>query len=125
MAKLGTHQTQPLAPQIQRQERLRALQVRCQVEREYLVRQAAELKDACTMLDLASKTISKLNNSPTVIKSLMAALTGLVVIAVVRKPQRLAGITRTAVRAWSLWQKVAPVIRQFRQRSARQEDLTG
>jgi hypothetical protein len=91
------------------QERLQKLQLRCQFQREQIIKEGNRLKPALAYLDVSGQAIHTLRRYPVAITATVA---GLVAGVVLIKPQRALGMLNTGLRLWNWWQRFAPIFNQ-------------
>lgn len=87
-------------------QRITQLQVRCQLQREYLARDVRELQPILSSLDQCAEVMTVANQFSTPLKyGVLAGLAGLVL----SRPKKALSLAATAVRYWSWWQRLSPL----------------
>lgn len=92
--------------EVSREQRLLQLQVRCQLQREYLARDAQALQPVFNGIDQCMEVVKVANQCSTPLKyGILAGLAGLIL----SRPKKALSLAATAMRYWSWWQKLSPL----------------
>lgn len=92
--------------EISREQRLLQLQVRCQLQREYLARDAQAFQPILNGIDQCVEVVKVANQYSTPLKyGILAGLAGLML----SRPKKALSLAATAMRYWSWWQKLSPL----------------
>lgn len=91
---------------VSREQRLLQLQVRCQLQREYLARDAQALQPILRGMDQCAEVVKVANQCSTPLKyGILAGLAGLML----SRPKKALSLATSALRYWSWWQKLSPL----------------
>ncbi len=90
-----------------REQRLLQLQVRCQLQREYLSRDAQTFQPILKGMDQCAEVVKVANQFSTPIKyGILAGLAGLML----SHPKKAVSLAATTMRYWSWWQRISPLV---------------
>ena len=115
--------TNIVTTEVSREQRLLQLQVRCQLQREYLARDAQALQPILRGMDQCAEVVKVANQCSTPLKyGILAGLAGLML----SRPKKALSLAVTAMRYWSWWQKLSPLFTaataSFKKSSMNNED---
>lgn len=92
--------------EVSREQRLLQLQVRCQLQREYLARDAQALQPVFNGIDQCMEVVKVANQCSTPLKyGILAGLAGLML----SRPKKALSLATSVLRYWSWWQKLSPL----------------